>query len=69
MQLGLNGYGRLIDELELRLAVFCENLDHHIVELLSVHGFKDLVLHMPSGLPQTCWNVHLAHAIPVESQA
>jgi len=57
------------NELKLRLALLCEHLNHHFVQLLSIHSLKDLVLHVPSGFPQTGGDIHLTHAVPVESDA
>ena len=56
------------DELVLSFALLGERLHHHVVQLLGIHGFENLVLHLAGGLPQTRWYVHLTHAIPVEPQ-
>ena len=60
---------RLINELILSVTCLCECLDHHFIQLLGVHRFKDLVFHMASRFPQTRRNVHLAHAVPVKAHA
>ena len=57
------------NELKLSLALLCEHLNHHFVQLLSIHGLEDLVLHVPSRLPQTRRNVHLTHTVPIQSDA
>jgi len=57
------------NELELEFACFREHLLHHVVELVRVHRFKNLVGHVARRLPQTRRNVHLAEAVPVEAQA
>ena len=60
--------GCLVDELILSVTCLCECLNHHFIQLLRVHRFKDLVFHMASRFPQTRRNVHLAHAVPVKAQ-
>ena len=36
------------DELKLRAALLGKDLDHHLIKLLSVHGFENLILHVTS---------------------
>ena len=57
------------DELELSLALFSEDLYHHFIELLGIHGLEDLIFHMPCRLPQARRDVHLTQAVPVDANA
>jgi len=69
-QVSLRGHIELLDnEMELVFGALRKHLSHHVVELLSLHGFEDLVLQVARLLPQARRYVHLTQTVPVHAHS